>query len=310
MWKILLFAILMPGCAGQGDNKPVPSTPAPIIVQPRQLTEGEARYFRYCSGCHGWEGRGDGAVARMLGLHPQSLRRPQLYSWYNEAELTAKILFGDAFLILPHPDRVVSAEEEISAIVGYIKRLPEIELDEVIKGKETYDSLCAYCHGFYGRGDGILAYDQAGPPRDLRSPTFQAKTSDQEFRQIISGGKGRMPGTKDVLKEEEIRSAIAYLRVLSPGFELYERFCAACHGSNGYPSWPSDELFGIPPPPNRYIPIFNEDYFRSRTDAVLRLSVRHMYEAKHSAMPHFSSELNGADIRKIIGYLRRLPPEP
>jgi mono/diheme cytochrome c family protein len=309
MWKILLFAILMAGCAGQGDKQPLPSAMAPTITQPRQFTEGEALYLRHCSGCHGWEGRGDGAVAKILGVHPPSLRRLQLYKWYDEAELTAKILFGDAFLIIPNPDRIVSTEADILALFTHIKRLPQIEWDEVMKGKETYDSLCAYCHGFYGRGDGIWAQDQAVPPRDLRSSAFQTKMSDRDLVRIISQGKGSMPGSKDVLEAEEVQSIIAYLRILSPGFELYERFCAACHGSDGYPLSASEELFGVPSPPSQYIPIFNEDFFRSRTDATLRLWVRHMYKAKHSSMPHFSFELNGGNIRKIIGYLRRLPPE-
>jgi hypothetical protein len=34
-----------------------------------------------------------------------------------------------------------------------------------------------------------------------------------------------------------------------------------------------------------------------------------MYEADHSTMPHFSAELDGGEVRKILDYLRKLPAE-
>ncbi len=310
---LIMLLILAAGCAGRENIKPAQAGAVAGLTQPRRLTEGEALYLRFCSGCHGWEGRGDGPMARILGVHPPSLRGPQFKNRYNEAELTAWILLGDSLLTLPDPAKVASTEADISALVGHIKRLPQIDWEEVDKGRENYDSLCAYCHGAYGRGDGILASAQASPPRDLSAPSFQLKTSDDELLRVVSEGKGNMPGVKDVLSLEDIRWVIAYARVLSPGYELYERFCARCHGMDGYPPIDTpDEIVGVPPFPraNLIRVVFDEEYFRTHSEIRLRLWVRHMYEADHSTMPHFGAELDGGEVRKILDYLRKLPAEP
>jgi mono/diheme cytochrome c family protein len=250
-------------------------------------------------------------MARLLGVHPPSLRTPYLHS-RNEAELTAWILFGDSLLTLPDPAKFAATESEISALVAHMKRLPQIDWEEVDKGRDSYDSLCAYCHGVYGRGDGIMAPAQASPPRDLTAPSFQGKITATELLRVVSDGKGDMPGAKDVLSAEDIGSVIGYLRVLSPGYETYERFCARCHGSDGYP--PADtpgEIFGVPPFPRADLigVVFDEDYFRTHSEARVRASVRHMYKADHSVMPHFGAELNHGDVQKILDYLRRLSPD-
>jgi mono/diheme cytochrome c family protein len=54
--------------------------------------------------------------------------------------------------------------------------------------------------------------------------------NDTDLIHTITNGKGTMPGAGDVLTAHEIRAVAAFLRVLSPGYELYDRFCACCHG--------------------------------------------------------------------------------
>ncbi|HEY2989441.1 MAG TPA: c-type cytochrome [Candidatus Binatia bacterium] len=217
---ITLLGTLLAGCAGQDMAKPFQPSATASAKPPRRLTEGEALYLRYCSSCHGWEARGDGPVARVMGVHPPGLRGPQFHGRYTEAELTAWVLFGDSLLTLPDPTKIASTEAEIAALIAHIKRLPQIDWENIDNGRQSYDSLCAYCHGTYGRGDGIMASAQASPPRDLSARSFQAKTSDEELIRTVAEGKGNMPGAKDVLSAEEIRSVVAYLRVLSPGYEM------------------------------------------------------------------------------------------
>jgi mono/diheme cytochrome c family protein len=308
-WTIvMLLLILTAGCAGQ-ENMLRPAASAGA-TPPRRFSEGEALYIGRCAGCHGWEGRGDGPVARVMGIQPPGLRGRKFEGRYTEAELIARILFGDAMLIFPEPARLASNETAISDLVAHLKRLPQIDWENVVQGRETYDSLCASCHGVYGRGDGILASAQASPPRDLRAPSFQLKTTDEELLRVIAEGKGNMPGAKDVLTPEEIRPLAAYVRVLSPGYESYERFCARCHGSDGYPPADSSNgIFGVFPFSRQELigAIFDEDYFRAHSDSAVRAWVERMYKADHSLMPRFGTELNGDDVRKILGYLRGLP---
>ena len=100
----------------------------------------------------------------------------------------------------------------------------------------------------------------------------------------------------------------AFVRLLSPAFEPYQRFCATCHGADGHPPvrpLEDDEddaaLEGAPTLE------FNQAYFHIRSEAHVRSWVRHMLKASGSIMPHFAGELSTDEIRHILGYLRSLP---
>src|SRR5262245_10097977 len=54
---------------------------------PRRFSQGEVLYIRHCSGCHGWEGKGNGPVGQVLVKKPPSLCRPKLFTQNTEAEL-------------------------------------------------------------------------------------------------------------------------------------------------------------------------------------------------------------------------------
>jgi mono/diheme cytochrome c family protein len=116
-----------------------------------------------------------------------------------------------------------------------------------------------------------------------------------------------MPGAVDVLSAEELRAVIAFVRLLSPGYELYDRFCAICHGPEGRPldvNILGDALI------LKDMPVFDQTYLRTHTDEQLRPWVRHMLKENRAVMPHFANELNGEEVRQILTYLRTLPPEP
>jgi mono/diheme cytochrome c family protein len=298
----LLIAIALTGCAGQKDAQLLS---AGATAAPRQFTEGEALYVRYCSGCHGWEGRGDGPMAIMFEVHPPPLAALHL----SETEMVTiiKVLHGDSPLVLTDSAKIPSMQADVSALMTHLKRLPELEWEKVDQGRRAYETLCAFCHGVYGGGDGILASAQPRPPRNLAGRVFQSLKSDEQLSRIISEGAGTMPGAKAVLQREDIDEIVRFVRVLSPGYELYDRFCARCHGSDGYPPvQPAEDIFGVPPlvRENLVGAVFDEDYFRNRPESYIRSWVETMYQAGHSSMPRFNSELDRDDVLKIVKYLR------
>lgn len=302
--NILLIAIFLLGCGAPKDFHPAT---AAKVAPPRQFTQGEALYVRYCSGCHGWEGRGDGPMAMMFEVHPPPLAGSRLGE--NELMSIIKILHGDSPMILTGSGKIASLEAEVSALLTHIKRLPQLDWEKIDKGRRAYESLCAFCHGVYGGGDGILASAQARPPRNLGARSFQLGVTDNELTRIVTDGNGYMPGSKAVLEGQNIDAIVSFIRVLSPGFESYERFCARCHGSDGYPPpETADGIFGVPPLSREKLVgvVFNDDYFRKRPEAVVRSWVEFMYKADHSSMPRFNAELNGSEVREIVRYLREL----
>lgn len=287
--------------------RPDPSVVARPAAPLHRLTKGEALYIRYCADCHGWEGRGDGPVAASLGTTPPPLRNTALFTRATEDELVARILLGKELRLPLTQTAFPQTEAEVTTLVNHLRSLPTIPWQLVREGQDLYDELCISCHGIYGRGDGVLATSLPFPPRDLSTPPYQSQVRDETLMRIIAEGKGAMPGVSAVLSEKDIRSVVAFVRLLSPGFEQYDRFCAVCHGQDGQPTGlVVQDLWGfqINQPG---IATFDAAYFETQTDEQLRAWTRHMLKESRTVMPHFAGELNAKEVREILAYLRTLP---
>ncbi|MEW6300224.1 MAG: c-type cytochrome [Thermodesulfobacteriota bacterium] len=277
MWRMAVVSLLVAGCAsgslparsGLGAGTPPPasrSVSAPAPVFPRRFTSGEVLYIRHCADCHGWEGRGGGALGRILIVEPPPLRRAEVTAQYTEAAFVARVLLGKDLRVPVAPAALPNTEADVTALLAYLKRLPTIPWEQAEAGAEVYDALCVSCHGLYGAGDGLQAAALPAPPRDLRAPAYQRQVSDAELWQVVAHGQGAMPGAADVLTPEELRAVIAFVRLLSPGYELYDRFCAVCHGPEGSPVVLSlPEAFAAELVPAA-LPRFDAEYFRTHAD--------------------------------------------
>lgn len=297
-----------PGVANQQvtTNQPVSK---PVPVAPHRLTPGEVLYIRHCAGCHGATARGDGPVAQVLELQPRNLRRPELYR-NTDAELVVRILHGKALPVPVQPKALPHADADVNALLAYVERLPTRPWKEIEVGEGVYDSLCLSCHGIYGRGDGTLTSTLPTAPRDLSDPSFQKQVTNEELFLIISDGKGAMPGAGDVLTVEDRKAVVAFVRLFSPGYELYDRYCVSCHGSRGRPPDPAFlDAMGLPSS-TEPTPTFDRKYFQTHTTEQVRAGITHMLKLNQIAMPHFAGELTSDQVREIVTYLRSLPPEP
>ena|SRR5579864_1730828 len=76
-------------------------------------------------------------------------------------------------------------------------------------GAENYKKNCVLCHGSDGSGRTPLGKDlEVG---DLRSTNVR-RMSDAQLRQLVNGGRGKMPGYSSQLNNEEIDQVIKYVR--------------------------------------------------------------------------------------------------
>ena len=73
-----------------------------------------------------------------------------------------------------------------------------------------YKAKCAGCHG--ADGSGSVMGKKLGA-RDFHSAEVQ-KMSDDELTTAIAEGKGKMPGYKRSLSEQQIKDLVAYVRSL------------------------------------------------------------------------------------------------
>lgn len=287
-----------------------PVAAAPSAVQPlRRLSRGQVLYLRHCADCHGWEGSGDGPLATILTTNPPALHQQLgVFAHNSNAQIVSRILYGTPFKIVQTGTPLYS-EEEVTALVTYLQELPHIRWEEMRRGKEIYDSLCAACHGLYGRGDGLGARTASVPLPDLSDRTFQQQVGEDTLVNSITNGKGAMPGAGDVLTPHEIRAVIAFLRVLSPGYELYNRFCAHCHGVAGGPVT-SPSAAPTTPPSAKTPPRIDTSYFQTHTLDLIRIAIQHMRRQPRPAMPHLARQLNAEEADEIIRYLRTLAGTP
>lgn len=86
---------------------------------------------------------------------------------------------------------------------------------------DTFQFLCAQCHGVHGDGTGPNATPQfEAPPADLTDPVYMAKFTDAQIvRTITLGGPANdlstlMPPWGNRLSREEVKALVRYIRTL------------------------------------------------------------------------------------------------
>lgn len=94
----------------------------------------------------------------------------------------------------------------------------------VSDGKEAFSHYCVACHGLDGQNTGVPFADRMSPPvLSLAGSEVQSYT-DGQLKWIIDYGiwPSGMPGSKNILSDDEIWSIVLYLRHLPPAGSLGE----------------------------------------------------------------------------------------
>jgi len=131
-------------------------------------------------------------AANVAGSRTRTLRGEAL-GWAGVAVIVvASLLIGRA------PEAAVSLNSPIPADAASTER-----------GEAIYVAQCARCHGDGLRGDG----PDAGTMRVSDLTLHVPHHTDREHFNVISRGRGAMPGWEDELSEDEIWHVINYLRI-------------------------------------------------------------------------------------------------
>ncbi len=269
----------------------------------RGAASGALLYQRECAPCHGPQGRGDGPEGVYFAPPPRDLHEGFL-QLYPPEELVERIRRGRPLMIEIDPKAMRRRAQMVEQIVAHIERLPRANWDLIGQGAEVYAQRCEACHGPFGRPAPGMPLPQGvqRPPRDLSSPAFQKSVSDAELLEAARHGRAGMPAIPPLATPEESKALLAYLRMLSPGFELYSLWCAGCHGDDGR----GEGIYAT----NEDKPnvVFDRAYLKAQDPEVLRRNVFHMLEWEQPAMPHFERDLSERQTRAIIEYLRATGP--
>jgi mono/diheme cytochrome c family protein len=208
---------------------------------------GKPLYFRYCWGCHGPHGDGNGENAQYLNPMPRNFaaatfkcRSTPTGTLPTDEDLYNAITRGLVNSGMPPWMELTSQQR--ADLVAFIKTFSPrwksegpgqaisvpaespVNLDSLKHGKELFTKLeCFKCHGEQGRGDGPAASgltdnnNQPIHPYDFESGTrFKCGTTNADIYKIfMTGVDGTpMPSFADVIKPAEAWDLVHYLRTL------------------------------------------------------------------------------------------------
>lgn len=261
-------------------------------------SRGAALYRARCASCHGPAGYGNGPDARLFDPPARDLRTGFL-GRFSTDDLVRRVREGTPLQIALDPAALRARASEVEAIATHLKRLPDVNWRLAERGQELYVDRCEPCHGPYGRPE-AAAPPGVPWPRDLSDPTVQRTMSDEALLAAVRHGRAGMPAIVPRIDERDGRALAAFVRLLSPGFEQYTRYCAACHGDDGRGDGGLDALSYRPPV------VFDRAYFVRRNPEEVRQAVWHMVQREKPAMPHLRTRLGEHDARAVIEYLKSL----
>jgi cytochrome c oxidase cbb3-type subunit 2 len=200
--------------------------------------EGAHVYARYCVGCHGEQGDGQGPAAPMLITKPRDFTKG-IFKFRSTPSGTLPT-DRDLFQIITRgvyrtsmPEWSLLTERERLALVAYVKGFfPEWEArgagipvfipqppptlgsaEAVARGRELYELLeCAACHGAGGRGDGPSAttmepdaWGNKQRPFDFTKGRLKSGAAPEDvYRTFMTGLNGTaMPSYYEIFAEPD-----------------------------------------------------------------------------------------------------------
>ena len=216
-----------------------------------QQPQGKVVYDKWCAGCHGDTGAGDGSAAKMMLPHPRDftkgvykIRTTASGEIPTDADIRHIVEVGMPGTAMPEWKSRLS-DAEIGAVVQHVKSFyrqfqgaqatalsfgsaPSTNVEE---GKATFQKLeCFKCHGQQGRGDGTSAptlKDDYGAPIRAADLTESWKfrggnTVEQIYARLRTGLDGTpMPSFADAVEnklitDDQLWRVAQYVRSLSP----------------------------------------------------------------------------------------------
>src|SRR6267143_1826546 len=208
---------------------------------------GKQLYFRYCWGCHGFRGDGNGENGPYLNILPRNFvaatfkcRSTPTGTLPTDQDLFNAIERG--FNNTNMPSWITLTDQNRVDLIAFIKTFsprwknekagdaisvppePKPTVESIKHGQELFQKLeCWKCHGQEGRGDGPSAStltdsnDQPIRPYNFTAGSrFKCGATNQDLYKIFMTGLDGtpMPSFADVIKPNDAWDLVHYLRTL------------------------------------------------------------------------------------------------
>ena len=257
---------------------------------PARPDRGERLYRVYCAPCHGPDGRGDGPDAALFPERPRDLH-DGILNRYETATLVHRIRDGRALTLTLDPATLRARLQQVDALQAHLRRIPTIDWPAARRGEEVYARDCERCHGLFGEAP-------SPGPLDLTDPSLQRRLDDDAIRRLVRRGHGGMPVTGSS-RPPRRHDLLAFVRVLSPGFIRYFRYCAPL------PRQRRARARRDAADVKRPTVTFDAAYFAAVDQRDLETAVWHMVELQTPRMPHMGAMLDEDQVRAIVEWLKR-----
>lgn len=258
--------------------------------------DGERLYLDRCAPCHGAARDGAGPDASIFNPRPRALDGA-FVARYDAAQLVDTVLNGAALPLALDADATKRRLGEVDLLVAHLRHLPDIDWDAFARGRSLYFDRCQRCHGPFGDPGALPPGGRA--PRSLGALGLREKPRPALLR-LLRHADVKQPTLDPPLSDAEAASLVPFARELTPGFALYARFCASCHGLDGR----ADELVD---PGHAPQVVFDRAWARHVDGERLHVRVWHMLSGQRPAMPHFRTRLSEAEARAIVEWLKAPP---
>lgn len=178
-----------------------------------------------------------------------------------------------------------------------------------VPGAKIYQDFCSVCHGDRGDGSSRARGSMNPPPRDFTTPAAAVELNRERMVDAVTNGRPgtAMAGWGTQLSEADIAAVVEYIResLMRPiatesaeeARRLYAENCSVCHGDDGRGAkWTLRNM--SPPPRNFTLPAAARELSRPYMLQTVA------YGKANTAMPGFTTQLDGEQIAKVVDYVR------
>ena len=173
-----------------------------LAGDPAARAMGQKLFMSYCAQCHASDARGGRGFPNLTD---------EIWIYGGDPEMIEKTILDGRNGIMP-PLGATLGPDKTKDVANYVRSLSGLKHDEAraARGKETFVTICAACHGADGKGN------QAIGSANLTDKDWEYGSSEEAIIETITKGRiATMPPHREFLGEQRVRILAAYVYGLS-----------------------------------------------------------------------------------------------
>ena len=173
-----------------------------LAGDPAARQMGQKLFMSYCAQCHASDARGGRGFPNLTD---------EIWIYGGDPEMIEKTILDGRNGIMP-PLGASLGPEKTKDVANYVRSLSGLKHDEAraARGKETFTTICAACHGADGKGNPAIG------SANLTDKDWEYGSSEEAIIETITKGRiATMPPHREFLGEQRVRILAAYVYGLS-----------------------------------------------------------------------------------------------